>query len=424
MKIRLKLRGNNAHTLLVVLLLGGVLVAVLGSYLHLVSAENKIVFRSVSWNKALPMAEAGIEEAMSHIAFNTNNYSLDGWTQVGTNSIYTKSRTNGLDFYNVVLSGSPSGLKTITSTGTVHVLDNQYVSRVVQVTASSMSFPSPMGLVAQAITLGGGASIDSYNSSNSLYSVNGRYSPALATAWAFLGSPYSGFNVSGSTTVKGYLACPSGFTINVQGAATVGDMAWTGAATKGAQAGHNTNGFTVEIPDPSVPFTSAPAPTTNTVNGTNYTYYLSGGNYMVPSLNAAGSATTMYVDGPSVLYVPGNIQLQSITFGTNANTRLHLYIGSDVTFAPNIYGATPPQFVVWGLPTCTSMDMSGNASLNFTGAIYAPKSALKLTGGSQFYGTITAGSFTSGGNFKFHHDLSTAAGQKAEVLHIVSWAEL
>src|SRR5262249_55591106 len=100
-------RALSGNTLLIVLVLMGILTLALGVYLNLTSSENKQTLRSQCWNSALPWAEAGIEEAMSQIAMNTNNFALDGWTKVGTNNLYLKQRTNGSDFYMVGISGKP-----------------------------------------------------------------------------------------------------------------------------------------------------------------------------------------------------------------------------------------------------------------------------------------------------------------------------
>src|SRR5882672_3871251 len=92
-------------TLLVVMMITGIIMLALGSYLNLASQEHKTVRRSLCWNAALPMAEAGIEEALSHLNRNTNNYALDGWT---TNQI--RERTLGDGKYNVNFTGNPGNL--------------------------------------------------------------------------------------------------------------------------------------------------------------------------------------------------------------------------------------------------------------------------------------------------------------------------
>src|SRR2546423_1657965 len=78
MKIRASEEAGN--TLLVVLLIAGLLTAAIGTYLNLTMQEHKLVKRSLGWNAALPMAEAGIEEVLTHLNKNTSNYTAEGWT--------------------------------------------------------------------------------------------------------------------------------------------------------------------------------------------------------------------------------------------------------------------------------------------------------------------------------------------------------
>src|SRR2546423_13241477 len=105
-------------TLLIVILFVGILTLALGSYLALTSNENQAVLRSRCWNAALPLAEAGIEEAFSHITRNAGNYNADGWTPAGTNG-YAKQRYIGNDYYKVTIAGTPALGLTVSSTGFV-----------------------------------------------------------------------------------------------------------------------------------------------------------------------------------------------------------------------------------------------------------------------------------------------------------------
>ncbi|PYJ00228.1 MAG: hypothetical protein DME25_21215, partial [Verrucomicrobia bacterium] len=173
--------------------------------------------------------------------------------------------------------------------------------------------------------------------------------------------------------------------------------------------------------DVTVPFTNGYAPIRGSANGTNYTYVLDGGKYMIDNLNAGGSATTLYVGAPSLLYVTGDIQLSTIVFAPGA--RLHLYMAApSIAIAPVVLGATPPQFTIWGLPTCTSLTLNGGTKL--VGVIYAPETNLKAAGGASIYGAIMCGSFTCSGTFDFHFDLATANATVINLLTLLSWDEL
>src|SRR5262245_48963565 len=120
MRVRVHRAQERGHTLLVVMMMAGILTAAFGTYLSLTSKENKSVMRSLCWNSALPLAEAGVEEALSHMTRNLNDYSADSWTKNGTN--YSKQRSLGDSYYTVTISGSPGELVTIKSKiGRAHV---------------------------------------------------------------------------------------------------------------------------------------------------------------------------------------------------------------------------------------------------------------------------------------------------------------
>jgi hypothetical protein len=419
MNIRISRPSASGHIMLIVLVMVGILVAAMGTYLTLTSQENTTVMRSLAWNSALPLAEAGIDEAMSHLASNTNSLAVDGWSS--STGGYSKQRALSNDYYHVNLSGDLNSLVTITSTGAVQWIDGTYITRTVQVTARARNYPSPIGLVAKDITFQGSLSIDSYDSSDPNYcdpTKMGWYDPTKVSDKAFVGNPLITFNVGGSASVKGYIASGRGAPApTVTGAGTVGDTPWTGSS-KGAQAGHATNGFFYPFLDVRVPYLSGSALTPGTINGFAYTYVLTGQDYFAANLAAAAN---LYVATNSRLYVTGSVDIASVTFATNS--RLDLYISAPaVTFNPYVTNGAPTQFIVWGLPTCTSMTMTSVKF--FVGTIYAPEANLSAGGGSQFYGAMAANTFKATGSFKWHYDLGTGKKTPPEALTMLSWAEL
>ena len=52
------------------------------------------------------------------------------------------------------------------------------------------------------------------------------------------------------------------------------------------------------------------------------------------------------------------------------------------------------------------------------------KTTVKATGGAQFYGAMTANSFSSSGNFFFHHDQAAGKTIPSKPLAIQGWREL
>lgn len=402
-----------------VVMITAILTVLVSSYLILTANQNMSVARSVNWNTAMPVAEAGVEEALAQVNKNLYNYAADSWSQSGTN--FTSQRYLGSNYYNVTISGTDS-VVTITSTGYAQQQGTNCLSRTVQITAATWVYRQ-IGLVAKTISFGGNLGVDSYDSSSPLSSTAYNYDPLKASANATVGSTGPGFGISsfglgGNSHVKGYVTASASGSVSVSGSASVGDSLWL---VNGVQPGHYTNGFTPVVRDVRPPFLSAAAPAAGTVSGTNYSYVLNGGKYMAGNVDSGGSTTTMMVTKPSVLYVTTNVNLGSITFAPGA--RLDLYVSMpSLNFAPTLYGGGAAQFTVWGLPTCTSMTI--NANTLFTGVIYAPEMSLHANGGASICGSVLANSFDCSGTFDFHYDLATANSGVASPVIILSWAEL
>src|SRR2546428_119674 len=57
---------QNASALVMTLVTGVLVGTVLGSYLVLINNRNQSAMRAMAWNSAIPVLEAGIEEALTH----------------------------------------------------------------------------------------------------------------------------------------------------------------------------------------------------------------------------------------------------------------------------------------------------------------------------------------------------------------------
>src|SRR6185503_4449812 len=97
--------GHVIIVALVVCLLAGV--ALLG-VISLSSNEGQMTGRSQSWNGAIPVAEAGIEEAFTHLRYCPTNRASNGWVLVNdpltSTPHYKKSRVLGRSWYEVTIS--------------------------------------------------------------------------------------------------------------------------------------------------------------------------------------------------------------------------------------------------------------------------------------------------------------------------------
>jgi hypothetical protein len=411
---------QSGSVLLIVTFIAAVLALMLGTYLAMTSQENVTVKRSIGWNAALPMAEAGIEEACSQVNANMSGYWNDGWTFNPTTFGYNKTRYLGDSYYFVELNGWPGGLVFMTSTGYGAWTGSNYISRKVQITARTPTPFYPNGLIANNIGFQGNFYADSFDSTL------GPYSRRTATDHALIASPpgSSGYVINGTANIYGYVACAVGGVITCGGSAVVGDFSYN---TKGViQPGHTTNTYSQVYPPVTMPYgPTTPGvriATSGTNAGTAYNYVVNGGYYYAPDLAASGG--TMYVSGTTMLLTTGAVNLASITFAVNPTNppQLNLVYGGTAldNFLVSLVNGSAPQFWLYALPTCTSMKMTSGG--DFVGVIYAPTVNLSAQGGS-ITGAILANSFNCQGNFSFHFDDATS-GAVAKKFQIISWNEL
>src|SRR5262245_55295433 len=105
MKARiLRQSGQGGNTLLLTIVVTGLIGFLLAAYLTLVQSQTGATMRSQSWNFAMPVIEAGIEEAMQHLNKNgatNNSLATDGWS--GSGSTYSITRALGDSYYSVTI---------------------------------------------------------------------------------------------------------------------------------------------------------------------------------------------------------------------------------------------------------------------------------------------------------------------------------
>src|SRR6266511_2026053 len=242
---RLQLQGN----VLIVTLLTPIVVSIaLASYMLLVSNENRTTMRTLAWTSCIPTLEAGVEEALTQIYYNgITNLAANGW--VSANGVFTKERTIGDSYYTVSIE--PVDPPVIYSTGYARAPmtrpaqlgmlmgtnPSHYARRKVRVLTQKAR--SGGGLTDRgSITFRAGGSLDSFDSSDSKFSTNGKYDPAKRRAG---GKAATNSNASDaihavSVHIYGTVATGPGGTVTV-GSGAVGDVAWN-ASQFGIQTDH------------------------------------------------------------------------------------------------------------------------------------------------------------------------------------------
>ena len=248
------------------------------AYLGLVQFQNTTNVRSQEWNYAMPVVEAGIEEALAHLnARGATNGSLacDGWMESG--GTYTMIRTLGDSFYSVTISNYVAGTTNqplIESKGYVVLHTSlassrgpllasavaantvSYVGRGVRArTKKQHLFTDP--LVANTIDLrGNNIETDSFDSLDPRFSTNGLY----VSAWSKDGgdvvatSSVTNSLSVGNANIKGHASVGPGGSISVGPNGSVGSTAWHDAGNTGIEPGWSSDDVNLSFDDVVVPF--------------------------------------------------------------------------------------------------------------------------------------------------------------------------
>jgi len=422
MKLSLQ-KQERGGVLVVALITCFVIATVLASYLLLISNRYKMTVRSMGWNTAIPVSEAGIEEALTHLQADTNNPSANNWTAatVAGQPVYTKSRnfTDG-SYFDVVIHNATATNPIIYSSGFVPApLRAGYITRTVRVTTSKgKAFPG--GISASGlITLSGGM-VDSYNSCNGPYSVSNRLGTNATVA---TNSQLNPAIKVGTNHVYGHVNTGALGTVNFTGGA-VGDVAWN-ATSSGIQPGWGGNDMNVAFP-PNAPPAGGPffPPPVDNSGGSNITL-LGNGTYQMASFTTSLNATKpMFVTGNATLYVVGNVNIAGTGYiKVFPGASLTLIVGGATTISGGgvINGTgVPGNFSLIGLPTATIINYSGSAE--FVGTVNAPQAAMTLNGSSGVFGAAIVKTYLSNGSGSFHYD--ECLGAPSKFLTITSWREL
>lgn len=424
-------RGGTLVTCLIVI---GVLSLSMLAAMNMVSTQRRIVGRTQFWNGAIPLCEAGLEDALAHLNYSgTTNLGSDGWTATLTNYWRSNSMSGGYYYATISTSLPP----VITSRGNIFdATKSNYLARTVQITTKlNGQFPNAL-LARNSINFGTGVEhVDSFNSTNSSFSTGGQYDSTKAEANANV-DVVSGTTAAikvGNSLIDGNVDTGPGGTVTInQG--IVGDTAFvntSGNATK-MESGHVLADVNTIIPDVPTPSLSAPTTLSATsslvILGITFssTYVLSGGNYITNgNLAMGGGNTAMYVNAPSTLYVTGS-------FSTANSAEVYIAPGASLTLyvgGPNcsIGGAgivnnalTASACTIRCLPGCTNVPVNNSGA--FTGTIYAPEATVTINGAATVTGAIVGGAIVMGGSGSMHYD-EALGGPVGYKYLVTSWQE-
>lgn len=444
-------RSTQGHVLAMVLVVVTICAIALTSYLNLVNAQNRVVARSQGWNAAVPVMEAGIEEALAHLSANIEHgLDTDGWVHLGgIPGYYRMERAVGDSYYVVTITVPPTNVNYpivesrgfnrtpllvrqnqapffLAVGGTSYNVPRQgYRGRGVRITTKYNGSLTKAILSDATITLGGDVMIDSYNSCDPAKNTDGRYDPAKAGDNGSIASNGELVSAGGSVRIKGHVSTGPGGTVGVAGSASIGDDEWVDSGRTGIQDGYFRDDMNFNIADSPTPPTGG---FTSLLPGIGeYTWVLTTGTYIIDGSFTMNSSQKMLIAGDVKLYFTGDFRMSSSSAIVIAETtgRLEMYVGGSTTTIAgqgivNTSGDTS-RFTYYGLETNTKVNFSGGA--DFYGVIYAPNAEFSPAGGSIVNGAVVAKSVKTTGAFTVHYDECLAKKGKPRFI-VLSWDEL
>jgi hypothetical protein len=433
------------------LMVSGVIGMTVASFVVLTQAHNASVQRSQSWNSAISVTEAGVEEAMevinkyadvgASISTWTNDAGGDGWASLPGN-VYYRRRYLGATYFDIYITnqndqpilqsvGTIMGGSAWVGTGSVPA------RRGVRCTTTHSSRFNGAVLVKKGIRLNGNVTIDSFNSQDPLYSTWGQYDPAkhkdggdIATIQTNLVAAISD---SGIPQVYGHAATGPDSTISTTGTAAIGSTNWVNGGNQGVQPKWSRSDVNVRIPDATLPrLTWLQMLGSDIYGGTNYDIFLPPGNYMTSSTLSLSGQQKMAVSGVVNLYLAAGISMSGQSFiYIEPNSKLTVYVAGDASLSgQGVVNGTlnATNFTYIGLPGNTSISYTGNS--DFLGTIYAPEADFSMSGGGSatvnFVGSVVANSASFNGHYSFHYDeaLAGCLYGGGSAYFVSSWKEL
>ena len=262
----------------------GIIGFLLASYLSLVRSQNISTMRSRAWNSTIPLVEAGIEDALTHINVNgATNIATHGWWANGDGT-YSITRQLGDGSYDVTMGPGADGTytngPTITAEGfapapimlssapfpffaqvggdyqTRTTTEEKTVARRVRVTTRRDALFS-RGMVAkgQIDMSGNNVRTDSFDSADPLYSNNGQYDGNRAKDNGDVATNSGLVNslAVGNANIYGRVATGPGGSVSVGAGGGVGSKAWQDI-NDGVQPGWSSDDMNVDFPEVRNPF--------------------------------------------------------------------------------------------------------------------------------------------------------------------------
>jgi hypothetical protein len=299
------------------------------------------------------------------------------------------------------------------------------VRRVVVTTRNTPVFPVAMAALGQINLNGNNIATDSFDSADPNYSTNGLYPTGDLSKTKDNGTVITLSTLIdslsvGNAEIKGKVKTgPTGTaTIGQQG--SVGSKAWVESGKNGIEPGYSADDVNMDFPNAVIPVLSwsvlpSPPSPKPVIDGITYdTVFYTSGNYQVSGLSGKVYIAT---NAQVILLVTGNVGMsgQDQIDISQQNASLTIYMrGSSFSTSGNAginnLSKNANTFALYGMPSCTSISLGGNAA--FSGTVYAPQANFSLGGGGNtsydFVGASITKTVTMNGHFNFHYDENIA----------------
>lgn len=266
------LSKQSASVLVISCFLMGILAVSIGGYMFYVAQQTSLGARAQTWNAALIVSEAGIEEGLQ--ALNGGMASATGWSQNG--NVYTRTRTmasgstytitNDLTSSTAPVITSRGSMQTVTLTRNdspvifaivgVNVASATNISRAIRVrTYKGSSFLAAMVAKHKIDMNGNYVTADSYDSSDATKSTGGRYDATKAQDNGDVASNDGIVNAvsAGNANIYGHVSTGPGGTVQIGVNGAIGTHTWQATHT-GAQSGYVLDNANFTFPDVSLPY--------------------------------------------------------------------------------------------------------------------------------------------------------------------------
>jgi hypothetical protein len=442
----LRARSERGSLLVTAAITSAVIGILIGGMLTFISTEYEFEVRGHRWNQALNLAEAGVELAFAEF----NNYYLTGqggfastrgWTYEGSGryeryipNYYSATGERIGYIYSYVNGVGTANPYLFAYGGCTTIPDGPVVYRAVEARLTTNSrFPAAMVAKRKIDLSANNCYVDSYDSTDPAKSTGFQYDAAKKQPHGDVASNDTITNTVditiGNADIYGQaLVGPNGGVTFGSGGSvgetfTVALRADTVEEALGS--GFLRKDFQVDIPDARAPTGAATWPSLGTVN---VATTITGGDYKLDAINMSGSdGKILTITGDVRLYVTGIIDLTgnaSIKISSNSSLRVYAAGASARVTGNGVVNQalTPIKCQFYGLPTCTSFELSGNGQ--WVGTVYAPQAAMTMNGGGSagdMSGAIVADTIRLNGGTQFHYDESLARNGPNSSFDINSW---